>query len=95
MGWLTRGGRHGDGRSGRGSLYGLLLAAGAVLVGLDGLDLMGAGLHKHGHYAVEGWFAFQAGLGALAGALLLLAGWAWRLLVGRDDEYYEEAGGDA
>ncbi|MFH1569053.1 MAG: hypothetical protein ABIL09_13740 [Gemmatimonadota bacterium] len=63
----------------------LLAAACAALLAADLLGASGWLYHKHGHYAVEGWFGFQAvvGLGAAAGCLL--AGWAASLLRSRDE----------
>jgi hypothetical protein len=45
--------------------------------------------HKHVHYAIEEWFGFYALFGFLAYSLIVGAGWLWRRVVMRKEDYYD------
>jgi hypothetical protein len=85
--WLERG-------SSTTLLYRLLLALCLLLLVPDVLDLLHVGYHKHLHYSAEGWFAFYAVFGFIAYSFIVGAGWVWRRVVMRDEDYYERGGGD-
>ncbi len=70
----------------------LLFVVSACLFVPDVLDLVGIGYHKHGHYDAEGWFGFYAVFGFIAYSFIVGAGWIWRSLVMRKENFYD---GDA
>ena len=70
-------------------LFRLLLAACAVLLLADVLDLLGIGYHKHVHYSVENVAGFYAIFGFAAYSFIVGAGWIWRRIVMRDEDYYD------
>ena len=45
--------------------------------------------HKHAHYAIEEWFGFYAIFGFIAYSLIVGAGWLWRRVVMRQEDYYD------
>ncbi len=69
-------------------LYRLLLVLCLGLLLPDVLDLLHIGYHKHTHYSAEGWFAFYAIFGFIAYSLIVGAGFIWRRVVKRDEDYY-------
>ena len=83
--WLERG-------SSMTLLYRLLIVACLLLLLPDVLDLLGLGYHKHVHYAAERWFAFYGAFGFVAYSAIVGAGWIWRRVVMRDEDYYEGDG---
>ena len=60
-----------------------LLVVSAILILAD------LAYHKHAHYAVEEWFGFYAIFGFIAYSLIVGAGWIWRRLVMRSEDYYD------
>jgi len=82
--WLDRPGS-------TGLLYRILLILCGVLLMADVLNLLHILYHKHGHYAAEGWFGFYAIFGFVAYALIVGAGWIWRRVVMRGEDYYTDA----
>ena len=71
------------------ALYRLLLACCAVLLLADVLDMLGIGYHKHVHYGIESVGGFYAIFGFAAYSLIVGAGWIWRRVVIRDEDYYD------
>ncbi|MDP7449259.1 MAG: hypothetical protein QF689_11780 [Candidatus Latescibacteria bacterium] len=66
-----------------------------VCVGLflpDILDLLHIGYHKHGHYSAEGWLGFYAIFGFIAYSFIVGAGWVWRSVVMRGEDFYDDGG---
>jgi hypothetical protein len=45
--------------------------------------------HRHAHYSVEGLYGFYALFGFIAYALIVGAGWLWRRIVLRKEDYYD------
>ena len=45
--------------------------------------------HKHAHYAIEEWFGFYAIFGFIAYSFIVGAGWIWRRVVMRKEDYYD------
>lgn len=73
-------------------LYRLLIVLCVGLLVPDVLDLLHVGYHKHIHYGAEGWLAFYAVFGFVAYSFIVGAGWVWRRVVIRSEDYY--GGGD-
>ena len=69
-------------------LYRLLIVICLGLLIPDALDLLHIGYHKHTHYGAEGWFAFYSIFGFIAYSLIVGAGFIWRRVVMRDEDYY-------
>mgnify|MGYP006434624555 FL=1 len=69
-------------------LYRLLIVICLGLLIPDALDLLHIGYHKHIHYSAEGWFAFYSIFGFIAYSLIVGAGFIWRRVVMRDEDYY-------
>jgi len=63
-----------------------------TVYGLCGLslltDLVVRG--RHGHFPVEGWFGFFCFFGFLASVSLVLAAKALRIVLKRDEDYYDD-----
>ena len=70
-------------------LFRLLLVACAILLAADVLDMLGIGYHKHVHYSIEKVGGFYAVCGFAAYAFIVGAGWIWRRVVMRDEDYYD------
>jgi hypothetical protein len=70
-------------------LYRLLLVACAILLLADVLDMLGIGYHKHVHYSIENVGGFYGIFGFSAYSLIVGAGWIWRRVVMRDEDYYD------
>lgn len=45
--------------------------------------------HKHAHFAVEAWFGFYAFYGFIMCVLLVLAAKVMRVVLMRDEDYYD------
>ena len=56
---------------------------------IDVLDLVGVLYHKHPHYAAEKIPGFYAIFGFAAYALIVVAGFVWRKVVMREEDYYD------
>ena len=70
-------------------LYRLLLVACAILLLADVLDMLGIGYEKHVHYSIENVGGFYAIFGFAAYSFIVGAGWIWRRVVMRDEDYYD------
>ena len=70
-------------------LYRILLASFAILLLADVLDMLGIGYHKHAHYSIENVGGFYAVFGFAAYSFIVGAGWIWRRIVRRDEDYYD------
>ena len=68
-----------------GKLFGLLIVGCVVLLLADVGDLY----HKHVNYAVEKIPGFYAIFGFVAYSLIVGAGWVWRSVVMRKEDYYD------
>lgn len=68
-----------------GKLIGILMTVASLAVVADGF------YEKHGHYAFERIFGFQAAYGFVSCVVLVLAATQMRKLVMRDEHYYEPA----
>ncbi|HCV22868.1 MAG: hypothetical protein VX528_17600 [Candidatus Latescibacterota bacterium] len=79
--WIERG-------SSLNLLYRLLIVICLGLLVPDVLDMLHIGYHKHIHYGAEGWFAFYSIFGFIAYSLIVGAGFIWRRVVMRDEDYY-------
>ena len=76
-------------------LYRLLLVLCALLFLPDVLHVLHVDVyHKHGHYDAEGWLGFYAIFGFLAYSFIVGAGWIWRRVVMRPEDYYGDDGDD-
>ncbi len=75
-GWFYR-------RGNQNLLLGVLVAA-CVAVLVAGLVV-----ERHGHFGVDGWFGFYPLFGFVAYCFIVAAGWAWRRVVMRAEDYYE------
>ena len=71
-----------------GVLYRILLVICGLLLVADVLDLLHILYHKHGHYTAESWFGFYPIFGFIAYSLIVGAGWIWRRVVMRGEDYY-------
>ena len=80
--WIER-----PGSTGR--LFGLLIVGCVVLLLADVGDMVGILYHKHVHYAVEKIPGFYAIFGFIAYSLIVGAGWIWRSVVMRREDYYD------
>jgi hypothetical protein len=61
-----------------------------VLYVISGLLILGDFFyHKHIHFSPEGWFGFYALFGFLSYSFIVLAGWVWRSIVMRKEDYYD------
>jgi hypothetical protein len=60
----------------------------AAVLGLT--VLAGLAVDGHGHFALEGWFGFNALYGFLACAALILVARALGLVLKRPDNYYDD-----
>ena len=70
-------------------LYRLLLVLCLGLLVPDVLDMLHIpGYHKHIYYGADGWFACYAIFGFIAYSLIVGAGFIWRRVVKRDEDYY-------
>ena len=72
-----------------GKLFVLLVIACVILVLADIGDLIGVLYHKHVHYEIEKFPGFYAIFGFIAYALIVGAGWIWRAVVRREEDYYD------
>lgn len=45
--------------------------------------------HKHGYYGFQEWIGFDAGVGLIAGVCVVLAAKGLRVLLSRDEGYYD------
>jgi hypothetical protein len=72
-----------------GKLFGLLIVGCVVLLLADVGDMVGVLYHKHVHYAVEKIPGFYAIFGFVAYSLIVGAGWVWRAVVMRKEDYYD------
>jgi len=45
--------------------------------------------HKHIVFSPEGWFGFYAFFGFISYSFIVLAGWIWRRVVMRKEDYYD------
>ena len=82
MSWIERPGNVGK-------LFGLLILICVVLALADVGDVLDILYHKHVHYAVEKIPGFYAVFGFVAYALIVGAGWIWRRVVMRKEDYYD------
>ena len=80
--WLDRPGSGGK-------LYRILLVVCGLLLLADVLDVANVLYHKHTHYPAEEWFGFYAIFGFTAYSLIVGAGWLWRSVVMRKEDYYD------
>ncbi len=64
----------------------LIMGLVVVCVALVVADLF---YHKHGHYGFETWIGFHAAYGFLAYVLLIHVAKIFRMLVKRDEDYYD------
>ena len=72
-----------------GKLLGLLIIICVILALADIGDVMGVLYHKHVHYAVEKIPGFYAIFGFVVYSLIVGAGWIWRGVVMRKEDYYD------
>ena len=55
-----------------------------------GLFLADFAYHRHAHFSIEGTYGFYAIFGFIAYAAIVGAGWLWRRIVLRGEDYYDE-----
>ena len=72
----------------------LLFVISACLFLPDVLDVLHIGYHKHVHYSAEGWLGFYAVFGFVAYSLIVGAGWVWRSVVMRGEDFYGDGDSD-
>ena len=72
----------------------LLFVISAGLFLPDVLDLLDIGYHKHVHYSAERWLGFYAVFGFVAYSFIVGAGWVWRSLVMRGEDFYSDGDDD-
>ena len=64
-------------------LYQLLLVLCGILLLAGFIDL------GHPYFTLDGWFGFYAVFGFAAYSIIVVAGWLWRKLVMRPEDYYD------
>ena len=65
----------------------LFYALGALCAALCLADFA---VHRHAHFSIEGTYGFYAIFGFVAYAAIVGAGWLWRRVVLRGEDYYDE-----
>jgi hypothetical protein len=62
-----------------------------VLIGLCAvLFIADFAVHRHAHFDAEGLYGFYALFGLIAYAFIVGAGWLWRRVVLRKEDYYDD-----
>ena len=66
----------------------------ALVIVCAGLFVADAIYHKHPYFSAESWFGFYAFYGFFMCVGLVLAAKVMRVLLRRDEDYYDKDGGD-